>query len=151
VFINHSQPELQASQKASGQWSAAYEFQSKVNMYEVGMSVAVVRYLLQQGYQPSQLVLLTPYLGQLLELQRELTNQNMQALLAELDVWDLKKAALPAALSGISGGGGSGKAGRLQDSRQVYGLRPSTTTKEKNLMWWWPHWSAATAKAASGS
>lgn len=54
------------------------------------LSVAVVRYLLQQGYQPGQLVLLTPYLGQLLELQRELTSQNMQVrrLQACVHGWD---------------------------------------------------------------
>jgi superfamily I DNA and/or RNA helicase len=102
TFITHTQPELQASQKSAGQWSASSEFQSKVNMYEVRMSVAVVRYLLQQGYQAEQLVLLTPYLGQLLEIQREMSSQDLQVLLAELDIRDLKKAALPAALSGIN-------------------------------------------------
>lgn len=68
--------------------------------------MAVVKYLLQQGYQPGQLVLLTPYLGQLLELQRELSKV-VQVLLSDLDVRDLKKAALPAAMgelnSSISG------------------------------------------------
>jgi hypothetical protein len=36
------------------------------------MTVAVVNYLLQQGYHPDQLVVLTPYLGQLLELHKAL-------------------------------------------------------------------------------
>ncbi len=35
----------------------------------------VVRYLLQQGYAPGQLVVLTPYLGQLVEIQRELAKE----------------------------------------------------------------------------
>lgn len=34
------------------------------------MAVATVKYLLQQGYAPGQLVVLTPYLGQLLEIHR---------------------------------------------------------------------------------
>ncbi len=37
------------------------------------MAAAVVGYLLQQGYRPDQLVVLTPYLGQMLELQREIS------------------------------------------------------------------------------
>jgi hypothetical protein len=81
---------------------------------QVGWSVAVVKYLLQQGYQPVQLVLLTPYLGQQLELQRELSKV-VQVLLSDLDVRDLKKAALPAALgeltSSISGSTAAASAG----------------------------------------
>ncbi len=45
----------------------------QVNMHEVDLVAAAVRYLLQQGYEPEQLVVLTPYLGQLLELQRALS------------------------------------------------------------------------------
>ncbi len=44
----------------------------QINMHEVGMAGALVKYLLQQGYTAGQLVLLTPYLGQLMELSKEL-------------------------------------------------------------------------------
>eukprot|EP00878_Enallax_costatus_P028017 GHUV01030215.1.p1 GENE.GHUV01030215.1~~GHUV01030215.1.p1 ORF type:complete len:301 (+),score=100.18 GHUV01030215.1:59-904(+) len=70
-------------------------------MHEVGLSVAVVKYLLQQGYQPEQLVLLTPYLGQLLEIQRALSKE-VQVLLNDMDIRDLRAAALPAATSDLS-------------------------------------------------
>lgn len=50
---------------------------AQVNEHEVMMVREVVRYLIRQGYNPGQLVVLTPYLGQLLELQRELS-QDMQ-------------------------------------------------------------------------
>lgn len=44
----------------------------QVNMHEVRMAGALVKYLLQQGYSADQLVLLTPYLGQLMELTKGL-------------------------------------------------------------------------------
>ena len=47
---------------------------SKTNQYEVEMVVAIVNYLFQQGYQPSNLVVLTPYLGQLLKIQAALAS-----------------------------------------------------------------------------
>ncbi len=46
---------------------------SQVNLHEVALVREIVRYLLRQGYQTGQLVVLTPYLGQLLELQKELS------------------------------------------------------------------------------
>ena len=42
------------------------------------MTASVVNYMLQQGYKPSQLVVLTPYLGQLLELHKELRKTDEQ-------------------------------------------------------------------------
>ena len=42
------------------------------------MTVALVNYLLQQGYQPGQLVVLTPYLGQLLELHKALRSSKQK-------------------------------------------------------------------------
>lgn len=106
VFVDHNQPELQESSK--GMWSAAFEHQSKVNMHEIELTCATVRYMLQQGYQPEQLVVLTPYLGQLLELNRQLSKV-VDVVLAELDIRDLRKAALPQALTDISSSTGSSK------------------------------------------
>ena len=74
VFIDHREPELQ--EKERGLWrKGSAEHQSKVNEHEVGMVAAVVRYLRQQGYASGQLVVLTPYLGQLLELQKEISRE----------------------------------------------------------------------------
>lgn len=47
---------------------------SKTNQHEVDLVVAIVRYLFQQGYKPSNLVVLTPYLGQLLKVQQALSS-----------------------------------------------------------------------------
>jgi hypothetical protein len=120
VFVDHNQPELQEAAAAKGQWRAAFEHQSKVNMHEVDLAAAVVRYMLQQGYAPSQLVVLTPYLGQLLELQRALSRE-VEVVLADMDVRDLRKAALPVALADLSlaGGGASSSAGSSSASASV--------------------------------
>jgi len=47
---------------------------SKTNQHEVELVVACVRYLFQQGYMPQNLVVLTPYLGQLLKIQKALSS-----------------------------------------------------------------------------
>ncbi len=112
VFIDHSEPEEGEMKRG---WNQRFEHQSKVNMHEVRMAVSVVRFLLQQGYQASQLVLLTPYLGQLMELQRELS-KGFVVSLNDLDLRDLRTAAaaagkdINAMASASSPSGGSGKA-----------------------------------------
>lgn len=108
VFVDHDKPELQEASK--GQWSAAAEHQSKVNMHEVELACATVRYLLQQGYKPDQLVVLTPYLGQLLELNRQL-KAVVEVVLDQMDIRDLRKAALPQALTDLQTAAPSAKAG----------------------------------------
>ena len=42
----------------------------QVNQHEVEMTVAVADFFLQQGYRTEQVVVLTPYLGQLMELHK---------------------------------------------------------------------------------
>ncbi|KAG2495742.1 hypothetical protein HYH03_006339 [Edaphochlamys debaryana] len=108
AFVDHRQPE--AGEKEAGVWgmAAAAAGVSKVNMHEVALAVETVRYLLQQGYAPEQLVLLTPYLGQLLELQRALSEQSLQVLLDELDLRDLRAAASAQALSSLEDSAGVG-------------------------------------------
>ncbi|KAG2492324.1 hypothetical protein HYH03_009275 [Edaphochlamys debaryana] len=107
AFVDHREPE--AGEREAGVWgvAAAAAGVSKVNMHEVALAVETVRYLLRQGYGPGQLVLLTPYLGQLLELQRALS-RDMQVLLDELDLRDLRAAAAPQALAGLEEGSGPG-------------------------------------------
>lgn len=58
IFIDHDGQELQSKNKLID------AFQSKINQFEVGMVFCIVNYLLLQGYKLSQLVVLTPYLGQ---------------------------------------------------------------------------------------
>ena len=58
---------------------------SKTNSHEVSMIVGTIRYLLQQGYESSNLVVLTPYLGQLLKLQAALKNAKLEVLIDDMD------------------------------------------------------------------
>lgn len=51
AFVDHREHE-EGEVKSSGFWVKGYEFQSKVNRHEVQMVVAIVCYLLQQGYDP---------------------------------------------------------------------------------------------------
>eukprot|EP00961_Rhodomonas_salina_P036444 489781-Rhodomonas_salina.1 len=64
VFMDHGEAEDGAN--AADQ---VFTANSKSNSFEVSMVVRSVRYLLQQGYDPSQLVVLTPYVGQLMKLR----------------------------------------------------------------------------------
>ena len=53
----------------------------------------IVRYLAQQGYGTDNLVVLTPYLGQLRELKIAL-QKDMDPILNDLDSFDLVRAGL---------------------------------------------------------
>lgn len=66
---------------------------SKQNLFEVQMVLAVVKYLGQQGYGTDKIVILTPYLGQLSLLRRELSKTN-DPVLNDLDSNDLVQAGL---------------------------------------------------------
>ncbi len=57
------------------------------------MVLKIVKYLAQQGYGSSQMVVLTPYLAQLHKLQRELKNE-MDPVLNDLDSHELIRAGL---------------------------------------------------------
>ena len=84
IFIDHDEQE---------QSGGDAEKNRKTNRYEVGMVRAIVKYLVQQGYKSTQLVVLTPYLGQLQELQRALSN-DWQVLLDQMDLNELSNAGL---------------------------------------------------------
>lgn len=59
------------------------------------MVLRILRYLAQQGYSTDQMVILTPYLGQLHKLQAELRKgREVDPLLNDLDSHDLVKAGL---------------------------------------------------------
>ncbi|KAK0497757.1 hypothetical protein EDD18DRAFT_1159213 [Armillaria luteobubalina] len=66
---------------------------SKQNLFEVKMVLKIVKYLAQQGYDSSQMVVLTPYLAQLHKLQRELKNE-IDPVLNDLDSYALIQAGL---------------------------------------------------------
>ncbi|KAJ6531120.1 P-loop containing nucleoside triphosphate hydrolase protein [Mycena capillaripes] len=86
VFINHGKPE--DNPKEGSELRDAGSKSSKQNKYEARMVLMIVRYLAQQGYKTDNMVVLTPYLGQLSMLKRELQNET-DPVLNDLDTHDL--------------------------------------------------------------
>uniref|UniRef100_A0A7S0VPX4 AAA+ ATPase domain-containing protein n=1 Tax=Hemiselmis tepida TaxID=464990 RepID=A0A7S0VPX4_9CRYP len=85
VFITHEEPE-QGEEDLSGMGPT----RSKINPHEVEMAVQTVEYLMKQGYQANQMVVLTPYLGQLVELRRGLSETSLSAEIGDRDQSDLR-------------------------------------------------------------
>ena len=95
IFVDHQEPEENASEIADRRDQGATS--SKRNLFEVEMVLKCVRYLGQQGYGTDRIVVLTPYVGQLLQLRNRLSEEN-DPILNDLDSFDLVQAGLlPAA------------------------------------------------------
>jgi AAA domain len=95
IFFNHSHPELGLSH---GQELNDGRTSSKQNEFEGQMILKCVRYLAQQGYGSDQIVVITPYLGQLKLLRDQLSQAN-DPILNDLDKYDLVRAGLMTDLS----------------------------------------------------
>ena len=67
--------------------------QSHINTFEAKMVACILRHLLLQGYKASQIVVLTPYLGQLQVLRNELPRviKEIRVDFGDLDFEDLEK------------------------------------------------------------
>lgn len=91
VFVDHRQPEDDIKEAAN--WREMTPLSSKQNMFEAEMVLKCVKYLAQQGYGSDNLVVLTPYLGQLRLLQKVLSKDN-DPVLNGLDNADLVRAGL---------------------------------------------------------
>eukprot|EP01043_Picozoa_sp_COSAG02_P027469 COSAG02_NODE_1623_length_11604_cov_27.111951_6_plen_1427_part_00 len=85
VFIHHENHEEEV------QTMFKLDSFTRVNKYEVKMVVAIVNYLLQQGYELKQLVVLTPYGSQLKAIRQALSKLNLAVLIDDMDVEDLQK------------------------------------------------------------
>ncbi|KAI6040717.1 P-loop containing nucleoside triphosphate hydrolase protein [Pisolithus marmoratus] len=91
IFVHHNQPEDE--DKRISDRADAGSASSKQNTYEVKMVLRIVRYLAQQGYGSDNIVILTPYLGQLSNLRDALKNET-DPILNDLDSSDLSRAGL---------------------------------------------------------
>ena len=94
VFISHSEYET------GDEDHAAIATSSKVNEFEADMVVGVTKYLLQQGYNTDDIVILTPYLGQMALIQRKLKQMKINALIGEKDKAELVRANAGEILNG---------------------------------------------------
>lgn len=90
-FINHSHPEGQV--REIGDRRDAESTSSKENRFEAQMILKLVKYLAQQGYRTEQVVVLTPYLGQLRLLRDMLVKEN-DPWLSDMDSAELLRAGL---------------------------------------------------------
>ncbi|EAT81282.2 hypothetical protein SNOG_11574 [Parastagonospora nodorum SN15] len=91
LFVTHSKPELSATRIADRRDEGAKT--SKENSYEADMVLKCVRYLGQQGYGTDDIVILTPYLGQLSLLLKTLSADN-DPILNDLDSHELIRAGI---------------------------------------------------------
>ncbi|KAG1740695.1 P-loop containing nucleoside triphosphate hydrolase protein [Suillus occidentalis] len=91
IFVNHAHPEDNEGRVSDR--SDLGSVTSKQNTYEAGMVLKIVRYLAQQGYGTDNIVVLTPYLGQLSKLREALKADN-DPVLNDLDSYDLVRAGL---------------------------------------------------------
>lgn len=91
VFISHNHPEINADRIADRRDGDTKS--SKENAYEADMVLRCVRYLGQQGYGTEDIVILTPYLGQLYLLMKTLAAEN-DPFLNDLDSYELIRAGL---------------------------------------------------------
>ncbi|KAK7464369.1 hypothetical protein VKT23_006536 [Stygiomarasmius scandens] len=93
VFFNHKYPEGNMSQIADSRDLGSKS--SKENLYEARMAVKIIKYLAQQGYGTEDMVVLTPYLGQLTKLQNEFRKDSeTDPVLNDLDSNELVRAGL---------------------------------------------------------
>lgn len=91
IFVSHRHPETNADKIADRRDADAKS--SKENIYEADMVLRCVRYLGQQGYGTEDIVVLTPYLGQLYLLTKTLAAEN-DPFLNDLDSYELIRAGL---------------------------------------------------------
>lgn len=91
VFVDHNELEKELANYAEKKETTVLP--TKQNLFEVEMSLIAVRYLAQQGYDFSKMVILTPYLGQL-SLLRDEISKTQNPLLNNFDLADLIDAGL---------------------------------------------------------
>eukprot|EP00981_Chlorochromonas_danica_P011845 scaffold4308_cov162-Ochromonas_danica.AAC.4 len=89
-FINHSVPE--GGQSGDAALLAAHESSSKYNDYEVAMVLKMAKYFLQQGYKCEDIVILTPYLGQLMRIRQAIRRE--QSSLFQIEIGERDKEDL---------------------------------------------------------
>ncbi|KAI1124436.1 P-loop containing nucleoside triphosphate hydrolase protein, partial [Nemania abortiva] len=100
IFVNHSHPEAKHNVLVD-KWDPHMK-SSKQNVYEADMVLKCVRYLGQQNYKTDNIVILTPYLGQL-SLLRDVLSRDHDPILSDFDNHDLVEAGiLPAASADVN-------------------------------------------------
>ncbi|KAM7215771.1 helicase required for RNAi-mediated heterochromatin assembly 1 [Rhypophila decipiens] len=92
IFVNHGRQE--ESDKSLKDRRDPTVKESKKNLFEAEMVLSCVKYLGQQGYSNSQIVVLAPYLGQIRVLQDLFLANKQDPELSEMDNRELLRAGL---------------------------------------------------------
>ena len=92
VFLNHGR--MEDIDSAISDRRDAGTKASKKNHFEAEMALRCLKYLGQQGYGSDQIVILTPYLGQVRELTEVLRRNQHDPEISELDKFELIRAGL---------------------------------------------------------
>jgi hypothetical protein len=100
IFIHHpneeSDDELLLDRRDMG------AKKSRMNEFEAQMVLSIVKYVGQQGYGTKDIVVLTPYMGQLRRL-RDLLSKENNTILSDLDSFELIRAGLQPQAAGNIG------------------------------------------------
>lgn len=96
-FVNHLSPEG----ADGGVGNASEESLSKVNKAEAKLVLASLQHVLYQGYSPEDVVILTPYLGQLRVLRGLLQDAQLRVLVGEHDKQAMEEAGLAGAADDV--------------------------------------------------
>lgn len=96
MFVQHEKPEKDAALLREKRNKG--EATSKENTHEIELVLKCVRYLGQQGYGTKDIVVLTPYLGQLFLLKESLKKTH-DPILNDLDAHDLIEAGVMGAFT----------------------------------------------------
>ncbi|ODA79016.1 hypothetical protein RJ55_04606 [Drechmeria coniospora] len=97
IFAHHEKPEDMSEGPNADEGPRSG--MSKRNTYEAEMVLKTVKYLGQQGYKSKDIVVITPYLGQLLLLKSTLSHEH-DAVLNDLDSFELVRAGLMTSAAG---------------------------------------------------
>ncbi|KAH0273119.1 P-loop containing nucleoside triphosphate hydrolase protein, partial [Aureobasidium melanogenum] len=91
IFVNHEEPEDTATEDPM----TVNVRTSKRNTFEAEMAFKTVKYLLQQNYNASSIVVLTPYLGQLKKMQEVFGGGGeVDTILSDFDIKNMEKNGL---------------------------------------------------------
>uniref|UniRef100_A0A7S0ZDW8 DNA2/NAM7 helicase-like C-terminal domain-containing protein n=1 Tax=Timspurckia oligopyrenoides TaxID=708627 RepID=A0A7S0ZDW8_9RHOD len=91
VFVNHNHRE-DGKTSFMEDATTGHDAHTRTNAFEVETVVNIVQYLLKQEYLPDQIVVLTPYLGQMFAIQSAMESQGMKPFASEFDKEDLRRA-----------------------------------------------------------
>ncbi|KAG2495159.1 hypothetical protein HYH03_006767 [Edaphochlamys debaryana] len=108
LFVNHDHPE--------GGGDEGSDDRSKVNPWEAEYAVGLALHLIMQGYAPSDIVILVPYVGQMFAVRRALERVNLRVVVGDRDVAAMEDLEEAGGLNGANGvpptaaaqGGGAG-------------------------------------------